>query len=76
MKRILLVFVFFSAAMLASCEKPVSDVQDGDAPAGYRELLEAYDAGRLFQKAVNLTENTVVMFEDGSSVTVPFSSNV
>ena len=74
MKRILLVFAVVSAAMLASCEKPVSDVQDGDAPAGYRELLEAYDAGRLFLKAVNLTENTVVMFEDGSSVTVPFSS--
>ena len=74
MKRLLLVMIIVSAAILTSCERPGLDAQDEDAIAGYKELLQAYDAGKLFQKSVNLTENTLVMFEDGSSVTVPFSS--
>ena len=74
MKQSLYILSLFAALLFVSCEKPGPDSDDTKVFTGYRELLEAYDAGRLFKKAVNLTENTVVMFEDGSSVTVPFSS--
>ena len=62
--------------LLASCQKPEPDSEQGKDKVlpGYKELLEAYDAGKQY-KAVEAAEGqNVVIFEDGSKITVPTSS--
>ena len=75
MKRILLFLAAISMVMLSSCEKPEPDSGEQEqAPAGYKELLQAYDAGKLFVAVQTEADASVVAFEDGSTVAVPFSS--
>lgn len=74
MKKI--IHILFSLVLLASCQKPEPDSEQGKDKVlpGYKELLEAYDAGKQY-KAVEAAEGqNVVIFEDGSKITVPTSS--
>ena len=75
MKRILFIFAAI-AAMTLSCEKPEPDSgpDTGKACPGYKELLEAYDAGKVFKEVQPSAEVNVVVFEDGSKINVPVSS--
>ena len=74
MKRILLILTAIAALML-SCEKPEPGPDTGaKARPGYKELLEAYDAGKVFKEVQPSAEVNVVVFEDGSKINVPVSS--
>lgn len=74
MKKIL--FLFISLALLASCEKPGPDPgkNTGTSLPAYKELLAAYDAGKLFKEVQAGASSNTVVFEDGSKITVPVSS--
>lgn len=74
MKKI--AYLLLSLLLLTSCEKPEPDTgtnPGADLPA-YKELLAAYDAGKLFKEVQAGAASNVVVFEDGSKVTVPASS--
>ena len=74
MKRILLILTAI-AALTLSCEKPEPGPDTGaKARPGYKELLEAYDAGKVFKEVQPSAEVNVVVFEDGSKINVPVSS--
>ena len=75
MKRILFIFAAI-AVMTLSCEKPEPDSgpDTGKVRPGYKELLEAYDAGKVFKEVQPSAEVNVVVFEDGSKINVPVSS--
>ena len=74
MKRILLILTAI-AALTLSCEKPEPGPDtDGKARPGYKELLQAYDAGKVFKEVQPSAEVNVVVFEDGSKIDVPVSS--
>lgn len=76
MKRILSVIVFLSMALLASCTKQegVKQPIQEQHLTGYKELLQAYEDGRLFKEVLSEADASVVAFEDGSKVTVPVTS--
>lgn len=62
-------------AILTSCEpQPQEEQKNDDALPGYIELLQAYDAGKLFSQVQGSADANVVVFEDGSKVNVPASS--
>lgn len=76
MRRILYFVAAIASAMLVSCEKEQQEQPEPDKRlAGYDELLEAYDAGKLFKAVLHVNADAdVVVFEDNSKVTVPKSS--
>ena len=73
MKRLLYIFALI-ASFCVACEKAPAGQDDAKRDPYYLELLKAYDEGKLF-KAVQVTEGSnVVVFEDGSKITVPKSA--
>ena len=74
MNKILYVISIFAALLFVSCEKPGPDSEDQKVLTGYKELLEAYDAGKSFKEVQSGAASNVVVFEDGSKITVPASS--
>ena len=74
MKRILYILSALCAALFISCDKPQPDGGQEKRLPGYRELLEAYDAGKLFKAVEASAEQNVVIFDDGSKIMVPTSS--
>ena len=74
MKRILYILSALSVALFISCDKPQPDGGQEKRLTGYIELLEAYDAGKLFKAVEASAEQNVVIFDDGSKIMVPTSS--
>lgn len=74
MKRILYILSALSVALFISCDKPQPDGGQEKRLTGYIELLEAYDAGKLFKAVEASAEQNVVIFDDGSKIMVPASS--
>jgi len=74
MKRILYILAALFAGLFISCDKPQPDGGQEKRLPGYRELLEAYDAGKLFRAVEASAEQNVVIFDDGSKIMVPASS--
>lgn len=74
MKRILYILSALCAALFISCDKPQPDGGQEKRLTGYIELLEAYDAGKLFKAVEASAEQNVVIFDDGSKIMVPASS--
>ena len=74
MKRILYILSALSVALFISCDKPQPDGGQEKRLTGYIELLEAYDAGKLFKAVEASAEQNVVIFDDGSKIMVPVSS--
>ena len=74
MKKI--VYILISLVLLASCQKPEADSDQSDTKVlpGYKELLEAYDAGKQYKAVEASAGQNVVVFEDGSKITIPESS--
>lgn len=77
MRIILYILSVLSASLLVSCNK--QGPEGGEQPqeqclTGYEELLQAYEDGQLFKEVVFETDASVVVFEDGSKVTVPMTS--
>ena len=57
------------AAFLTGCEKEIT-VPQKKQPVGYVELIEAYEAGRVFSSAEQKSGKCSVVFEDGYKVDV------
>ena len=74
MKYIQYIISILAAFLFISCEKPGADTEDPQVLTGYKELLEAYDAGKSFKEVQPGAASNVVVFEDGSKITVPASS--
>jgi len=75
MKRILYILFFAAAALFLSCERSEPDAgAQQKVLTGYKELLQAYDEGKLFKQVQTSADANVVVFEDGSTVSVPKSS--
>ena len=74
MKRILYILSALSVALFISCDKPQPDGGQEKRLTGYIELLEAYDAGKLFKAVEASAGQNVVIFDDGSKIMVPASS--
>lgn len=74
MKKI--VYILLSLSILASCQKPEPDTgkTPGSNLPAYKELLAAYDAGKLYKEVQVSDASNDVVFEDGSKVTVPASA--
>lgn len=61
--------------LFISCDKPQPEPgQQEKRIPGYKELLQAYDACMMFKTVEASEGQNVVIFEDGSKVTVPESS--
>lgn len=77
MKNMLYIIASLAAALLVGCAKPEhepeQEVQD-KVVEGYAELLQAYDAGKLFKSVTALSGQSEVVFTDGTKVTVPETS--
>ena len=68
------IFLLMAALVFASCENKGPDAGDRKVITGYKELLEAFDAGKYFKEVQAGAASDVVVFEDGSKVTVPISA--
>ncbi len=64
----------FLSLLLIGCREEINASEPEEVPAGYLELLEAYDAGMKFISAEHVPGNCVVTFEEGLKVTVPETS--
>lgn len=67
------ILTLLTALLFASCDKPAPE-GDTKQITGYKELLEAYDEGKAFKEVQPGAASNVVVFEDGSKITVPVSS--
>ena len=74
MTKIIYIVSILAALLFSSCDKPEPDSVDKNVLTGYKELLEAYDAGKYFKEVQAGASSNVVVFEDGSKITVPISS--
>ena len=74
MNKLLYIIPVLFTLLCASCEKPGPEPQDEKTLIGYKELLEAYDAGKSFKEVQPGAASNVVVFEDGSKINVPVSS--
>ena len=63
-----------AALLFVGCQKPEPDAADKKVLTGYKELLEAYDEGKSFKEVQSGAASDVVVFEDGSKITVPATS--
>lgn len=63
------------AALLTGCEEKI-DASQEEQPAGYAELIQAYQSGRLFSSATHSTGKCTIIFEDGYKVVVAETSFV
>ena len=60
--------------LLIGCREEISASEPVEAPAGYLELLKAYDDGLMFSSAEHVSQTCVVTFEGGNKITVPETS--
>ena len=74
MKKLSYVITILAALLFVSCDKPTEEGGGTKTLIGYKELLDAHQAGKLFKEVIKLTDGTTVFFEDGSRITVPHSS--
>ncbi|MBO5418860.1 MAG: CotH kinase family protein [Bacteroidales bacterium] len=68
-------FLFLILLCLIGCQ---NETDEGNVPKepvpGYLELLEAHSAEKVFSKVLRGSDADVVIFEDGTRVTVPLTS--
>ena len=74
MNKLSYVITVLAALLFVSCQKPGPDTDNQKTLTGYKELLEAYDEGKSFKEVQLGAASNVVVFEDGSKVSVPVSS--
>ena len=55
---------------LASCEEEVTE-QKPEQPVGFRELVEAHEAGKVFSSAVYSDGSCTISFDDGLQIDIP-----
>ena len=74
MNKLSYVITVLAALLFVSCQKPGPDTDNQKTLTGYKELLEAYDEGKSFKEVQSGAASDVVVFEDGSKITVPATS--
>lgn len=74
MNKLSYVITVLAALLFVSCQKPGPDTDNQKTLTGYKELLEAYDEGKSFSEVQAGASSNVVVFEDGSKITVPIGS--
>ena len=74
MKKLSYVITILASLLFVGCSKPSEEGNESKTLIGYKELLDAHQAGKLFKEVIKLTDGTTVFFEDGSRITVPHSS--
>ena len=75
MKRLFYFLMVLAAFFMAGCNKSEPDTADKAANyIGYKDLLQAHSAGKLFKEVQKQSQANVVCFEDGSKITIPHSS--
>lgn len=76
MKKLSYVITILAALLFVSCGKPEPDSGDqtGKVLIGYKELLAAYDAGKMYVEVLKEADVNHVVFQDGSKISVPVSS--
>lgn len=75
MIRLFYFIAAISFSIFLSCEKhPQEQTPSDNNLKGYKELLEAYDAGKMFKMVQADAYADIVVFEDGSKITVPSTS--
>ena len=72
MNKILYVISILAALFFVSCEKSGPDAEK--SLPGYKELLAAYDEGKVYKEVQKADGANTVVFDDGSKITVPVSS--
>ena len=73
MNKLRFLFIALAAAVisiLSGCEEE-TPVQNPPRPVGFIELIEAYEAGKVFDSAEPASGNCKIIFADGSTLTVP-----
>ena len=55
---------------LTSCEEEVTE-QKPEQPVGFRELVEAHEAGKVFSSAVYSDGSCTISFDDGLQIDIP-----
>ena len=74
MNKLVYIITVLVALLFAGCDKSVEEENGLKTIVGYKELLEAHQAGLIFKEVIKLTDGTSVFFEDGSRIIVPHSS--
>ena len=74
MKHFFLIPLILLSLSLSGCREEISASEQDKAPAGYLELLEAYEEGLSFSSAEHVSQGCVLTFGDGSMITVPETS--
>lgn len=74
MKHFFLIPLILLSLCLSGCREEISTSEQDKAPAGYLELLEAYEEGLSFSSAEHVSQGCVLTFGDGSRITVPETS--
>ena len=62
MKRLLYILSVLFVSLLVSCEKTEEQDDVSKSKPGYIELLNAYDAGKLFKEVQKSDQSSVVVF--------------
>lgn len=73
MMRLFFISLLLVSMSLNGCREK-EDVHMYEPPAGYLELLDAYDDGRILSAVVHQAGNCELTFSDGYMVTVPETS--
>ena len=77
LNRISWISVLLASVLFFSCDGPVpdnGDDMDQTSLESYDELLKAYDEGLLFKSVTPSASANLVLFEDGTEITVPLTS--
>lgn len=62
--------LFSLILLLSGCEKNEDTPKEPQQPQGFRELVQAYQDGKVFDSAEHQNGSCVIRFSDGSSLTV------
>lgn len=74
LSRIFAISLCALAFLLSGCTEKIDIPETPEAPAGYLELLQAYDSGKVILSAQRQGPGCVLNFTDGSSLKIEDSS--
>lgn len=74
MKKIILPFLLSCLSLMAASCSEDPGQQERQQPAGFVELVEAYEAGRVFSSASHRGSSCTVSFDDGYSIAISESA--
>ena len=67
---IVLVALLLSAIHISGCQEKPLLPDEPSQPRGFRELVQAYKDGKVFEEAIRQTDSYALKFTDGSKLTI------